>query len=74
MMFGPSDAESVHSAQAAQWRIKRISNDDLRQKFIDATVPQAGLLGLTLPDPELRWNTERGHYDFGEIDWNEFWR
>jgi ring-1,2-phenylacetyl-CoA epoxidase subunit PaaA len=74
MMFGPSDADSVHSAQTMKWGIKRISNDDLRQKFIDATVPQADLLGLTIPDPELKWNAERGHYDHGPIDWDEFWR
>ena len=54
--------------------IKRFSNDDLRQKFVDMTVPQADKLGLVLPDPDLRWNEERGHYDFGEIDWDEFWR
>ena len=74
MMFGPSDAESVHSAQTSRWGIKRISNDALRQKFIDATVPQADLLGLTIPDPDLKWNPERGHYDHGPIDWDEFWR
>jgi ring-1,2-phenylacetyl-CoA epoxidase subunit PaaA len=74
MMFGPSDAESVHSAQTMKWGIKRISNDELRQKFIDATVPQAQLLGLRIPDPELRWNAERGHYDHGPIDWSEFRR
>jgi ring-1,2-phenylacetyl-CoA epoxidase subunit PaaA len=74
MMFGPSDAESIHSAQTMRWGIKRISNDDLRQKFIDATVPQAQLLGVTLPDPQLRWNAERSHYDHGPIDWSEFWR
>jgi ring-1,2-phenylacetyl-CoA epoxidase subunit PaaA len=74
MMFGPSDADSIHSAQTMQWGIKRISNDALRQKFIDATVPQADLLGLTVPDPELKWNAERGHYDHGPIDWDEFWR
>jgi len=74
MMFGPSDAESIHSAQTMTWGIKRISNDDLRQKFIDATVPQAELLGLTIPDPQLQWNAERGHYDIGPIDWSEFWR
>jgi ring-1,2-phenylacetyl-CoA epoxidase subunit PaaA len=55
------------------WKIKRVSNDDLRQQFVDATVPQAEYLGLTLPDPDLAWNEERGHYDFGEIDWDEFW-
>jgi ring-1,2-phenylacetyl-CoA epoxidase subunit PaaA len=74
MMFGPSDADSIHSAQTMKWGIKRISNDELRQKFIDATVPQAELLGLTIPDPQLKWNAERGHYDHGPIDWNEFWQ
>jgi len=74
MMFGPSDKDSVHSAQTMKWGIKRISNDDLRQKFIDATVPQAELLGLSIPDPDLKWNPERGHYDYGRIDWDEFWR
>lgn len=57
-----------------RWGIKRISNDELRQKFVDATVPQAEVLGVTLPDPKLKWNPERGHYDFGEIDWEEFWQ
>jgi ring-1,2-phenylacetyl-CoA epoxidase subunit PaaA len=74
MMFGPSDKDSIHSAQTMAWGIKRISNDDLRQKFIDATVPQAELLGLTIPDPDLKWNAQRGHYDYGAIDWDEFWR
>ena len=73
MMFGPSDSESVHSAQSMQWKIKILSNDELRQKFVDQTVPQAEYLGLTVPDPELKWNEERGHYDFGEIDWSEFY-
>lgn len=73
MMFGPSDGESVHSAQSMKWRIKLFSNDELRQKMVDQTVPQAQYLGLTVPDPDLRWNEERGHYDFGEIDWDEFW-
>ena len=73
-MFGPPDKDSVHSGQSAAWKIKRVSNDDLRQKFIDATVPQAELLGLSIPDPELKWNAERGHYDIGAIDWDEFWR
>lgn len=72
-MFGPPDADSPHSAQGMRWGIKRISNDDLRQKFIDATVPQAQVLGVTLPDPDLKWNEERKHYDYGAIDWNEFW-
>ena len=74
MMFGPSDGQSVHSAQTMNWGIKRISNDELRQKFIDATVPQAQLLGVSLPDPDLKWNASRGHHDFGAIDWDEFWR
>jgi ring-1,2-phenylacetyl-CoA epoxidase subunit PaaA len=74
MMFGPPDKDSVHGAQSARWGIKRISNDDLRQKFIDATAEQAKVLGVTLPDPELKWNAERGHHDFGPIDWDEFWR
>ena len=73
-MFGPSDKDSMHSSDGMRWGIKRISNDDLRQKFIDATVPQAAVLGVTLPDPELKWNEERGHYDHGEIDWDEFWQ
>jgi ring-1,2-phenylacetyl-CoA epoxidase subunit PaaA len=74
MMFGPPDAESTHSAQSMRWGIKRISNDDLRQKFVDATVQQAQVLGVTLPDPDLAWNEARGHWDFGCIDWDEFWR
>ena len=71
MMFGPSDADSTHSEQSMRWGIKRFSNDELRQRFVDMTVPQAEALGLTLPDPDLRWNNERGHYDFGEIDFTE---
>ncbi|HVQ94948.1 MAG TPA: 1,2-phenylacetyl-CoA epoxidase subunit PaaA [Mycobacteriales bacterium] len=71
MMFGPPDGESRHTAQSMAWKIKRHSNDELRQKFVDMCVPQAEVLGLTLPDPELRWNADRGHYDFGEIDWAE---
>jgi ring-1,2-phenylacetyl-CoA epoxidase subunit PaaA len=74
MMFGPPDAESVHGTQSMRWGIKRISNDDLRQKFIDATAQQAEVLGVTLPDPLLKWNDARGHYDFGPINWDEFWR
>ena len=74
MMFGPPDGESVHGAQSARWGIKRISNDDLRQKFVDATVEQAKVLGVTPPDPLLKWNEQRQHYDFGPIDWAEFWR
>ncbi|WP_354673728.1 1,2-phenylacetyl-CoA epoxidase subunit PaaA [Cupriavidus alkaliphilus] len=73
MMFGPSDGDSPNSAQSMQWRIKLFSNDELRQKMVDQTVPQAEYLGLTIPDPELKWNDERGHYDFGEIDWSEFY-
>ena len=72
MMFGPSDADSKHSAQSMKWKVKRNSNDELRQKFVDLSVPQADYLGLTLPDPELRWNEARGHYDFGAPDWEEF--
>jgi ring-1,2-phenylacetyl-CoA epoxidase subunit PaaA len=72
MMFGPPDAESAHSAQSMAWRIKRHSNDELRQRFVDISVPQAEALGLRIPDADLRWNEERGHYDFGVIDWTEF--
>jgi ring-1,2-phenylacetyl-CoA epoxidase subunit PaaA len=71
MMFGPPDDDSPNSAQSMAWGIKRFSNDDLRQRFVDMTVPQAEALGLTLPDPEIRWNEERGHYDFGDIDFTE---
>lgn len=74
MMFGPPDDQSPNSAQSMRWGIKRISNDELRQKFVDATVQQAQVLGVTLPDPDLKWNAEREHWDFGAIDWNEFWR
>ena len=73
-MFGPPDKDSIHSAQSTAWKIKRVSNDELRQKFVDVTVPQAELLGLEIPDAKLAWNAERGHYDIGEIDWAEFWR
>ena len=73
MKFGPNDSESTHSAQSMAWKIKRVSNDDLRQQFVDMTVPQAEYLGLTVPDPDLEWNEQRGHYDFGPIDWDEFW-
>ena len=72
MMFGPHDDASAHSAQSMQWKIKIESNDSLRQRFVDQTVPQAEYLGLKVPDPDLRWNEERGHYDFGEINWKEF--
>jgi ring-1,2-phenylacetyl-CoA epoxidase subunit PaaA len=82
MMFGPPDTDEAqqgattqgHTKQSMAWGIKRFTNDDLRQKFVDMTVPQAQKLGLTLPDPDLRWNQERGHWDFGPVDWDEFWR
>ena len=74
MMFGPPDESSTNTEQSMAWRIKRHTNDELRQRFVDMTVPQARALGVTLPDPELRWNAERGHYDFGTPDWGEFWR
>jgi ring-1,2-phenylacetyl-CoA epoxidase subunit PaaA len=73
MMFGPPDDDSPNTAQSVQWKIKRFTNDELRQKFVDATVPQAEYLDLKIPDPLLRWNETRGHYDFGPIDWDEFW-
>lgn len=73
MMFGPPDAESANSAQSTQWGIKLFSNDELRQRFVDQTVPQAEYLRLRIPDAELRWNGKRGHYDFGAIDWDEFY-
>lgn len=73
MMQGPPDADSKHSAQSMRWKIKLFSNDELRQKFIDQTVPQAEYLGLAIPDPDLKWNAERGHYDFGRIEWDEFY-
>ncbi len=72
MMFGPNDSASKHSAQSMAWKIKRFSNDELRQKFVDVTVPQAEFLGLRVPDDDLHYNDETGHYDFGEIDWQEF--
>ena len=72
MMFGPSDAQSKHTAQSMRWKIKRFTNDELRQKFIDITVPQADFLGLKIPDPDLRWDASAQHYHFGPIDWNEF--
>jgi ring-1,2-phenylacetyl-CoA epoxidase subunit PaaA len=72
MMFGPPDTESIHNARNMAWGIKRYTNDELRQNFIDASVPQAEVLGLTVPDPDLVWNEDRGHYDFGEPDWEEF--
>jgi ring-1,2-phenylacetyl-CoA epoxidase subunit PaaA len=74
MMFGPVDAESTHTEQSMKWKIKRKTNDELRQQFIDITVPQADFLGITVPDPDLKWNEEKGQYDFGAIDWDEFWQ
>ena len=77
MMFGPHDADSTHSDKTMAWKIKRFSNDELRQKFVDSIVPQAEFIGLKIPDPELKWNPEKndgkGGYDFGPIDWDEFW-
>ena len=73
MMFGPSDSDSTHSAQSMDWKIKRFSNDELRQRFVDSAKPQADILGLTIPDKDLKWNEETGHHEFGEIDWSEFW-
>jgi ring-1,2-phenylacetyl-CoA epoxidase subunit PaaA len=72
MMFGPPDADSPNTAQSMRWRIKRHTNDELRQRFVDMTVPQAEALGVTLPDPDLAWNDERGQHDFGQPDWTEF--
>ena len=74
MMFGPHDAESAHSARSMRWKIKRKSNDELRQAFVDQTIPQVEFLGLRVPDDNLEWNEKRGHYDFGAIDWDEFSR
>jgi ring-1,2-phenylacetyl-CoA epoxidase subunit PaaA len=74
MMFGPKDAESPNTEQSVKWKLKRKTNDELRQQFVDQTVPQANILGLTIPDPNLKWNEERKHYDFGDLDWDEFWQ
>jgi ring-1,2-phenylacetyl-CoA epoxidase subunit PaaA len=73
MMFGPKDSESTNSDQSIKWKIKRKTNDELRQQFVDMIVEQVKLLGMTLPDPNLKWNEARKHYDFGEINWEEFW-
>ena len=73
MMFGPHDSDSPNTGNAVKWKIKRATNDQLRQSFIDKTVHQAEVIGLTIPDPDLKWNEERGSYDFGEMDWDEFW-
>jgi len=74
MMFGPRDEDSPNTAQSVKWKIKRQTNDELRQRFVDITAPQADYLGITIPDPDLKWNEERQHYDFGAIDWEEFWQ
>ncbi|MDA9312684.1 1,2-phenylacetyl-CoA epoxidase subunit A [Vicingaceae bacterium] len=73
MMFGPRDEESPNTEQSMKWKIKKKTNDELRQQFVDQTVPQVEILGLTVPDKDLKWNDETGHYDFGTIDWDEFW-
>lgn len=73
MMFGPRDEESPNTEQSMKWKIKKKTNDELRQQFVDQTVPQAEILGLTMPDKDIKWNEERGHYDFGVINWDEFW-
>ena len=73
MMFGPNDADSKHTKQSMDWKIKRHTNDELRQQFVDITAPQAEMIGLTIPDKDLKWNEEKGHFDFGEINWDEFW-
>ncbi len=73
MMFGPHDSDSMHSEQSMKWKIKRYSNDELRQRFVDMIAEQAKVLDLVLPDPDLKWNEERQHYDFGKINWEEFW-
>jgi ring-1,2-phenylacetyl-CoA epoxidase subunit PaaA len=74
MMFGPNDANSPNTAQSVKWKLKRKTNDELRQQFIDQTVPQANILGLKIPDPDLKWNEEKQQYDWGEINWDEFWQ
>jgi ring-1,2-phenylacetyl-CoA epoxidase subunit PaaA len=74
MMFGPNDSDSTHSAESMAWKIKRFSNDELRQRFVDMTKPQADYLDISIPDPDLKWNEERQKHDFGAINWDEFWR
>jgi ring-1,2-phenylacetyl-CoA epoxidase subunit PaaA len=74
MMFGPKDDESPNTIQSMKWKIKRFTNDELRQKFVDICAEQIKILNLTIPDPDLKWNEERGHYDFGAINWDEFWQ
>ena len=73
MMFGPGDADSKHTAQSMKWKIKRHTNDELRQQMVDFTIPQIEILGLEVPDKDVKWNEATGHYDFGEINWDEFW-
>ena len=73
MMFGPGDADSKHTAQSMKWKIKRHTNDELRQQMVDVTIPQIEILGLEVPDKDVKWNEATGHYDFGEINWDEFW-
>lgn len=74
MMFGPDDASSPHTAQSMKWKVKRFTNDELRQRFVDICAEQVKVLGMRLPDDKLKWNEERGHFDFGEINWEEFWQ
>jgi len=74
MMFGPHDAESPNSAELMRWKVKTQSNDQLRQRYVNLTVPQAHAVNLTLPDPDLKYNKESGNWEFGEIDWDEFWQ
>jgi len=73
MMFGPHDSESTHTEQSMQWKIKRVTNDELRQQFVDQTVPQGQFLDVTFPDPDLRYDEDTGHWQIGPIDWDEFW-
>jgi ring-1,2-phenylacetyl-CoA epoxidase subunit PaaA len=74
MMFGPPDEDSAHSVQSMEWKIKRFSNDELRQRFVDVCAEQVKVLGLHLPDPDLKWNEAKQQYDFGKINWDEFWK
>ena len=74
MMFGPNDAESKHTAQSMKWKIKRHTNDELRQQFVDVTVPQVEMIGLTVPDEDIKWNESKNGYDYGAINWDEFWQ
>ena len=74
MMFGPTDDQSPNTEQSVKWKLKRKTNDELRQAFVDQTVPQANLIGLTFPDPDLKWNEAKKGYDFGKLDWDEFWQ